>query len=65
LTYVTIKGKDDTEKCMNKGIKNMHIGFTSMYDQSLRSHRLFIVYLEIEEKGEDWNGRIKNDKNEI
>ena len=62
LTYVTIKDTDDTEKCLNKGNKNRHVGHTSMNDQSSRSHSLFTVYLEIEEKGGDGNGRIKSGK---
>ena len=62
LNYVTIKDTDDTEKCLNKGNKNRHVGHTSMNDQSSRSHSLFTVYLEIEEKGEDGNGRIKSGK---
>jgi len=62
LTYATIKDTDDTEKCLNKGNKNRHVGHTSMNDQSSRSHSLFTVYLEIEEKGEDGNGRIKSGK---
>ena len=33
-----------------------------MNDQSSRSHSLFTVYLEIEEKGQDGNGRIKSGK---
>ena len=33
-----------------------------MNDQSSRSHSLFNVYLEIEEKGKDGNGRIKYGK---
>ena len=62
LNYITIKDSNDTEKCLNKGNKNRHVGHTSMNDQSSRSHSLFTVYLEIEEKGDDGNGRIKSGK---
>ena len=62
LTYVNIKDSKDTENCLNKGNKNRHVGQTSMNDQSSRSHSLFTVYLEIEEKGQDGNGRIKSGK---
>ena len=59
LTYINIKDNDDIEKCLNQGNKNRHVGQTSMNDQSSRSHSLFTVYLEIEEKE---NGRIKSGK---
>ena len=62
LTYINIKDSVDIEKCLNKGNKNRHVGQTSMNDQSSRSHSLFTVYLEIEEKGGDGNGRIKSGK---
>ena len=62
LTYINIKDSNDIEKCLNKGNKNRHVGQTSMNDQSSRSHSLFTVYLEIEEKGGDGNGRIKSGK---
>ena len=62
LTFVNIKDSNDIEKCLNKGNKNRHVGQTSMNDQSSRSHSLFTVYLEIEEKGQDGNGRIKSGK---
>ena len=62
LNYINIKDSNDIEKCLNKGNKNRHIGQTSMNDQSSRSHSLFTVYLEIEEKGDDGNGRIKSGK---
>ena len=62
LTYINIKDSNDTEKCLDKGNKNRHVGHTSMNDQSSRSHSLFTVYLEIEEKGQDGNGRIKSGK---
>ncbi len=62
LTYINIKDSNDIEKCLAKGNKNRHVGQTSMNDQSSRSHSLFTVYLEIEEKGQDGNGRIKSGK---
>ena len=62
LNYVTIKSPSDIEKCLEKGNKNRHVGQTSMNDQSSRSHSLFTVYLEIEEKGENGNSRIKSGK---
>ena len=62
LTYVTLKDTEDIERCLSKGNKNRHVGQTSMNDQSSRSHSLFTVYLEIEETGEDGNGRIKTGK---
>ena len=62
LNYVTIKSPADIEKCLEKGNKNRHVGQTSMNDQSSRSHSLFTVYLEIEEKGENGNSRIKSGK---
>ena len=62
LTYINIKDSNDIEKCLNKGNKNRHVGQTSMNDQSSRSHSLFTVYLEIEEKGSDGNERIKSGK---
>ena len=62
LTYINIKDSNDIEKCLNKGNKNRHVGQTSMNDQSSRSHSLFTVYLEIEEKGNDGNERIKSGK---
>jgi kinesin family protein 3/17 len=62
LTYVTIKNPADIEKCLEKGNKNRHVGHTSMNDQSSRSHSLFTVYLEIEEKAENGNSRIKSGK---
>ena len=62
LTYVTIKNPTDIEKCLEKGNKNRHVGHTSMNDQSSRSHSLFTVYLEIEEKAENGNSRIKSGK---
>ena len=62
LTYVTIKNPADIEKCLEKGNKNRHVGHTSMNDQSSRSHSLFTVYLEIEEKGDNGNSRIKSGK---
>ena len=62
LTYINIKNTNDIEKCLDKGNKNRHVGQTSMNDQSSRSHSLFTVYLEIEEKGENGNSRIKSGK---
>ena len=62
LTYVTIKNPGDIEKALDKGNKNRHVGQTSMNDQSSRSHSLFTVYLEIEEKGENNQSRIKSGK---
>ena len=62
LTYVNIKNSNDIEKCLEKGNKNRHVGQTSMNDQSSRSHSLFTVYLEIEEKGDNGNSRIKSGK---
>ena len=62
LNYVTIKSPSDIEKCLEKGNKNRHVGQTSMNDQSSRSHSLFTVYLEIEEKAENGNSRIKSGK---
>ena len=62
LKYVMIKDSNDTEKCLNKGNKNRHVGQTSMNDQSSRSHSLFTVYLEIEEKGAEGKSRIKSGK---
>ena len=62
LTYVNIKNSNDIEKCLDKGNKNRHVGQTSMNDQSSRSHSLFTVYLEIEEKGDNGNSRIKSGK---
>ena len=50
LTYINIKNPNDIEKALDKGNKNRHVGQTSMNDQSSRSHSLFKVYLEIEEK---------------
>ncbi len=62
LTYVTIKNPADIDKSLDTGNKNRHVGATSMNDQSSRSHSLFTVYLEIEEKGENNNSRIKSGK---
>ena len=62
LTYVTIKNPTDIEKSLERGNKNRHVGQTSMNDQSSRSHSLFTVYLEIEEKGENNQSRIKSGK---
>ena len=62
LTYINIKDSNDIELCLNKGNKNRHVGQTSMNDQSSRSHSLFTVYLEIEEKGRDGHERIKSGK---
>ena len=62
LTYITIKNPGDIEKALEKGNKNRHVGQTSMNDQSSRSHSLFTVYLEIEEKGENNQSRIKSGK---
>ena len=62
LTYINIKDTNDIESCLNKGNKNRHVGQTSMNDQSSRSHSLFTVYLEIEEKGANGQGRIKSGK---
>ena len=62
LTYITIKNTADIENCLERGNKNRHVGQTSMNDQSSRSHSLFTVYLEIEEKGENGQSRIKSGK---
>ena len=62
VTYITIKNTSDIENCLERGNKNRHVGQTSMNDQSSRSHSLFTVYLEIEEKGEGGNSRIKSGK---
>ena len=62
LTYINIKNPNDIEKALDKGNKNRHVGQTSMNDQSSRSHSLFTVYLEIEEKGENGQSRIKSGK---
>ena len=62
VTYITIKNTNDIENCLERGNKNRHVGQTSMNDQSSRSHSLFTVYLEIEEKGEGGNSRIKSGK---
>ena len=62
LTYVTIKNPADIDKSLDTGNKNRHVGATSMNDQSSRSHSLFTVYLEIEEKGENGQSRIKSGK---
>ena len=62
LTYINIKNPNDIDKALDKGNKNRHVGQTSMNDQSSRSHSLFTVYLEIEEKGENGQSRIKSGK---
>ena len=62
LTYITIKNTADIENCLERGNKNRHVGQTSMNDQSSRSHSLFTVYLEIEEKGDNNQSRIKSGK---
>ena len=62
LTYITIKSTADIENCLERGNKNRHVGQTSMNDQSSRSHSLFTVYLEIEEKGDNNQSRIKSGK---
>ena len=62
LTYINIKNTNDIETCLERGNKNRHVGQTSMNDQSSRSHSLFTVYLEIEEKADNGNSRIKSGK---
>ena len=62
LTYITIKNPTDIDKSLERGNKNRHVGQTSMNDQSSRSHSLFTVYLEIEEKGDNNQSRIKSGK---
>ena len=62
LTYVTLKNTQDIENCLEKGNKNRHVGATSMNDQSSRSHSLFTVYVEIEEKIDDNNKKLRSGK---
>ena len=62
LTYVTLKDTVDIENCLERGNKNRHVGATSMNDQSSRSHSLFTVYLEIEEKVDENNKKLRSGK---
>ena len=62
LTYVTLKDTVDIENCLDRGNKNRHVGATSMNDQSSRSHSLFTVYVEIEEKLDENNKKLRSGK---
>ena len=65
LTYVTIKNPADIDKSLDTGNKNRHVGATSMNDQSSRSHSLFTVYLEIEEKKTNATGQTFDEGKKI
>lgn len=56
LQEETVSTFDDTFEVMEKGVKNRHIGSTSMNKESSRSHSVFTLQIESKEKREDvWN----------
>lgn len=57
-----VKTVDEMLKWMNKGDKQRHVGATAMNQDSSRSHSIFTVYLEIEEKVDTKNSKIKAGK---
>ena len=53
LHQETVTSFDDTFKLLEKGIKNRHIGSTSMNIESSRSHSVFTLQVESKEKKDD------------
>lgn len=53
LHQETVTSFDETYKILDKGIKNRHIGSTSMNVESSRSHSVFTLQVESKEKRED------------
>lgn len=62
LNLPVVKTVDDMLKWMNKGDKERHVGATAMNQDSSRSHSIFTVYLEVEEKLDAKNSKIKAGK---
>jgi kinesin family protein 3/17 len=57
-----VKTVDEMLMWMNKGDKGRHVGATKMNQDSSRSHSIFTVYLEVEEKVDAKNSKIKAGK---
>lgn len=49
----TVTSFDETFKLLDKGIRNRHIGSTSMNEKSSRSHSVFTLQVESKEKHDD------------
>ena len=60
LNQPTVKSVDELLMWMNKGDKQRHVGATKMNQGSSRSHSIFTVYLDIEDKRND--GKIRAGK---
>ena len=62
LNMPVVKTVEEMLKWMNQGDKNRHVGATKMNQDSSRSHSIFTVYLEVEEKIDAKNSKIKAGK---
>ncbi|CAG9311328.1 unnamed protein product [Blepharisma stoltei] len=58
LQIETVLSFEETYELLNTGIKNRHVGATSMNKESSRSHSVFTLAIESKEKKDDlWNFR--------